>query len=238
VNALVLWDIDRTLLTIEGVSKDIYAAAFWKVTGQDLEDMPAMGGRTDRDLIAAVLAAHGFEVTAQRLDDFYVALASAAEDRRDQMLGRGRVLPGAAEALAAVAGVGGVVQSVVTGNVRSIAELKLSLFKLDRYLDLDVGGYGSDDSDRVTLVRLACGRASRKYGAPAADGCVVVVGDTTHDIAGALGNGLRAVGVTSGEVPGADLEAAGAAVVLPSLADTDAVLRAVFGHDQATWPGR
>ena len=83
--SLVLWDIDSTLLTIGGVSGGLYAAAFHEVTGRELEQMPPMGGKTDRDLITSVLTGHGLEVTNQRLNDFSLALVSAAEERREEM---------------------------------------------------------------------------------------------------------------------------------------------------------
>lgn len=69
-NALILWDIDRTLLTIEGVGRDLYAAAFREVTGRELEQMPPMGGKTEHELITTVLAAHGVEGTEQRHSEF------------------------------------------------------------------------------------------------------------------------------------------------------------------------
>lgn len=233
-NTLILWDIDRTLLTIEGVSRDLYAAAFREVAGRELEQMPPMGGKTDHDLISSVLATHGIEVTDRRRNEFSEALASAAQERQAEMRASGHALPGAAAALDALAAVADVVQSVVTGNLRPIAELKLSLFGLDRHIDFEVGGYGSDDHDRATLVRLACERAEQKYGTTFAPRQAVVIGDTTYDIAGALDNGLAAVGVASGAVPAAELEAAGAAVVLLSLADTEAVVQAVLGQVPTT----
>jgi phosphoglycolate phosphatase-like HAD superfamily hydrolase len=227
-SALVLWDIDRTLLTIEGVSLGLYASAFHEVVGRELEQMPPMSGKTDHDLITSVLTVHGVEVTDQRLSDFSMALVSAAEERREEMRVNGRALPGAAAALDALAGVAGVVQSVVTGNLRSIAELKLSLFGLDGHIDFEVGGYGSDNSDRAVLVQRALERASSRYGT-GLPRQAVVIGDTIHDIEGALANGLAAVGVASGGTSADELAAAGAKAVLPSLSDTDAVVRAVLG---------
>lgn len=80
-----------------------------------------------------------------------MTLVFAAQERRAEMEANGRALPGATAAVDALAEVTSVVQSVVTGNLRQIAELKLSLFGLDRHIDFGVGGYGSDDSDRATL---------------------------------------------------------------------------------------
>jgi len=117
---------------------------------------------------------------------------------------------------------------VVTGNIRSVAELKLSTFDLAGHLDLDIGGYGCDDSQRAVLVRLAIGRAELEHGVRYDRRRVTVIGDTPHDIAGALANGVRAVGVATGSSTVGDLRAAAADAVLPDLTDTAAVVRAVL----------
>lgn len=230
VDVLVLWDIDGTLLTTDGLGRELYAEALQRVTGGRLEWMPAMAGRTDRQLTEDVLVAHGVPASKQTLDAFLQALAAAADCRRTELPGRGSALPGADTALTALAGRAGLVQSVVTGNIRPLAELKLSSFGLARQLDFEVGGYGSDHSDRAVLVRRSVARAAAKYGAAVAGRQVVVVGDTVHDIAGAVDNGVVAVGVASGATSAAELAAAGADVVLPSLADPAAVLAAVLGR--------
>jgi phosphoglycolate phosphatase-like HAD superfamily hydrolase len=230
VDRLVLWDIDRTLLTISGVSLEIYAAAFESVTGRRLDRMPDMAGKTDHDLVDAVLAVHGFAATDEVRQEFYLSLATAARERRSQMKRQGYVLPGAHEALDALAQVPGVVQSVVTGNIREIAYEKLSLFGLTDRIDFEVGGYGSDDGARSTLVRLARARGESKYDRAFAANRVVVIGDTPHDLIGACENGVVAIGVATGSSSTDELTAAGAHSVLPSLADTVSVVRAVLGN--------
>ena len=47
---LVLWDIDKTLVDIGDLSREIYAEAFEQVTDPPLGDLPSMAGKTDRDL--------------------------------------------------------------------------------------------------------------------------------------------------------------------------------------------
>lgn len=237
VNTLVLWDIDRTLLTIEGVSRDLYATAFCRVTGRKLEQMPGMAGKTDRSLIESVLAAHGIETTAAIFDAFCSALVAAARERREDMRTSGRALPGARAALEALTEADGLVQSVVTGNLRPIAEVKLALFDLDAHIDFDVGGYGSDDSDRAVLVRRALERTAAKFGQPLAAQRAVVIGDTMHDIAGAVDNDVAAIGIASGEATAADLADAGANAVLPSLEDTGTVVRTILKVVGATGSG-
>jgi phosphoglycolate phosphatase len=235
VERLVLWDIDRTLVSAGSVSMEIFAAALLAVTGRELEQLPDTGGRTDRDLVGSVLVAHGIAVHDEVFEVFFAELVLASQARVADMRTRGRALPGARAALEALAEIPGVVQTVVTGNLVSIAEQKLSVFGLADLIDFQVGGYGSDSVDRADLVRLSRERAMSKYGTAVADERVIVIGDTIHDIAGALANGVVAVGVASERIPAADLRAAGAHVVLPSLADTAAVVAAVTTPEIHTW---
>lgn len=229
---LVLWDVDRTLLHVEGVSRQVYEDAFLAVVGRPLERLADMAGRTDRWIITETLALHGVPDADGKLESFYGELGRAVRERRDLLRASGRALPGAQEALAAVAALPGVVQSVVTGNTREIAKEKLSALGLDGELDLEVGGYGDDASDRAELVRRARERVERKYGVPLGWGSVVVVGDTEHDVAGAVDNGAAAVGVTSGSSDTEQLRDAGAAVVLADLTDTEAVVDALLSAAQ------
>lgn len=126
----------------------------------------------------------------------------------------------------------GVVQSLLTGNLRPLAEVKLGPFDLIRHLDLDAGAYGDAHEERAELVPLARRNAARSYG-PGLDGsATVLVGDTPLDVAAALATGARAVGVATGRFTAQQLAAAGAHAVLPDLADTGRVLAAILGPDR------
>jgi phosphoglycolate phosphatase-like HAD superfamily hydrolase len=92
---------------------------------------------------------------------------------------------------------------------------------LTAIFDAEVGGYGTDDSVRATLVRRSMERAEAKYGHRFRP---VVVGDTAHDVTAALANGATAVAVATGGVSMAELTLAGAHAVLPDLSDVDAAL--------------
>jgi len=151
VEALVLWDVDKTLVDVSGVSRDIYAVTFEKVTGRPLDKLAEMTGRTEHAILVDILTLNG--VSETRFDAFYDALGLAAHDLRDRMREVGRALSGAGDAIRALQREG-VVQSVATGNLRSIAETKLEAFDLTAGLDFDVGGYGDDDGVRAELVRL------------------------------------------------------------------------------------
>jgi phosphoglycolate phosphatase len=65
---LLPWDVDRTLVDIGGISQEVYAEAFTAVTGRRLERMPDMAGRTDRELVLAVLQRHDVVGAESHLD--------------------------------------------------------------------------------------------------------------------------------------------------------------------------
>jgi phosphoglycolate phosphatase-like HAD superfamily hydrolase len=122
-------------------------------------------------------------------------------------------------------------QSVLTGNIRPLAEVKLGALGLGDPLDLAIGAYGDMDEVRAGLVRVARERAAAAAG-PGSRGfdgaATVLVGDTPLDVAAALATGARAVGVATGSYTEAELAAAGAHVVLPDLADVERVQAAVL----------
>jgi phosphoglycolate phosphatase len=238
-NLLVLWDVDYTLINAGGLGLHIYELVFRDIFGRDLPGMAFVDGRTERAIITDTLAGAGITAPGRHVDDFLAAMAKRAPTLGDVAKERIRVLPGAAAALAALAAParapGGhhsgvaAVQSVLTGNMRSLAELKLRAPGLARYLDLDVGAFGDQHEIRSELVHIARRNASRAYGHAFAGRETVLVGDTPLDVAAALATGARAVGVATGRSTSGELAAAGAHAALPGLTDTAAVVSAILG---------
>ncbi|WP_129841588.1 haloacid dehalogenase-like hydrolase [Streptomyces sp. RFCAC02] len=221
MDLFVLWDIDHTLIENAGVSKDIYAAAFTALSGREPSEPARTEGRTDRLIMRDMFVREGFPVP-----DWHVietALAQAGEARLDELRRRGTALPGVQEALKAASAQSGWVSSVLTGNIAANALVKLSAFGLHSLLDLPVGAYGSDTELRPHLVAVARERVRRLRGAPA-DVPTVLVGDTPRDVEAALSTGSRILAVASGIHTPEELTAAGAAEVLPDLADTKRLL--------------
>lgn len=232
---LVLWDIDYTLISGGGAGRRLYPAVFRELFGRELPEAAPMAGRTDRAIIAETLAMAGITNPARHVDAFLAGLSGQAPELLARLAdGGGRALPGALAALTALAGPPPLaVQSVLTGNVRAIAEAKLAAFGLARYLDLTVGAYGDHHEVRAELVHLARRRAAVAYGREFGGQATVLIGDTPLDVAAALATGARAVGVASGAATAAELAAAGAHAVLPDLTDTAAVLAALLGRPAA-----
>lgn len=230
-DVLVLWDIDGTLLHADGVGRELYDTVFLQLFGRSLSAFAPMAGRTDRAIILETLMLAGVAEPRRYVDSFIAGLGAQAPLMRSAMASRGRVLPGAAAALAHIRG--HAHQSVLTGNIRPLAEVKLAALGLHEGLDLCIGAYGDDHEDRTELVQVARRRAAAVHGGSSpssfAGQSTVVVGDTPLDIAAALSTGARAVGVATGSHSAADLLAAGAHAVLPSLANTSLVLDTLLG---------
>ena len=227
INRLVLWNVDHTLVDVTIVLRDAYAAAFREVTGRPLVRLAPARGRPDSEVIFETLALNGVVAEDDHLPAFTEALARAFADRRDRIAAQGRAMPGAREALAAVARLEGTVQSVLTGTIRSNAVLMLQAFGLDEYLDVEIGGYGEEVYPRATLIQVARRRAEERYGMPFPASATVLVGDSTRDVQAARFGGAAMIAVASGGSTAAELAEAGADVVLDDLCDTGRLVTAI-----------
>jgi phosphoglycolate phosphatase len=226
---LVLWDVDYTLLSATGLGNRLYEEVFREMFGRDLLVVAPKAGRTDRAIVIDTLALAGVTEPRAHVDDFLAGLARRVATVDGSANAEVRALPGAAAAIAALAAAGAR-QSVLTGNIRPLAALKLTAAGLGEHLDLDVGAYGDVHEVRGELVLVARQAARAAYGSDFDGAATVLVGDTPLDVAAALATGARAVGVATGSFGAADLVAAGAHVVLPDLTDASAVLAAVTGR--------
>ena len=244
----MLWDVDYTLLHAGGLGTRLYEVVFREMFGRELPAVAPKAGRTDRAIILDTLAMAGLDSPRDRMDSFLATLARQVAVADGTMDVRVHALPGASAAIDALAAnaasddavsgtagpgdgragsQGGIRQSVLTGNIRPLAALKLRRAGLSDHLDLDVGGYGDMHEVRAELVPVARLAASQAYGADFGGWSTVLVGDTPLDIEAALATGARAVGVATGGYSEAELAAAGAHTVLPDLTDTARVRTAI-----------
>jgi Predicted phosphatases len=207
---------------------EAYATAFTAVTGLAWNGTLVAAGRTDLEITPELFARHGIDDAGPHLAAFFARYATEFAARRHLVPGRGTLLPGVAAVLPALAARPDVVQTLVTGNIRAVGVAKVAAFGLERHLDTAVGGYGDDHAVRSMLVRRSRERAEAVHG-PFAAPDVVVVGDTVHDVAAALAEGVTAVGVATGPATSAELAAAGAHHVLDDLGDVEHVVDLLAG---------
>ncbi|MGH9153282.1 MAG: HAD family hydrolase [Acidimicrobiales bacterium] len=225
---LVLWDVDGTLLRTNGVAQRAFDVAAEHVLGRRPGPHEVrMSGKTDPLIALEILLFAGLaEEEARRLLRRVVErLEAELEGARDLVREQGHVMAGVEALLAGLHDDPRVTQSVLTGNTASNAAVKLEAFALDRWIDVDVGAFGSDDSDREQLVPVALDRVRRLRGRDLGPEQVWVVGDTPRDLACARAGGARCLLVATGRFPIEELEAEEPDEVLPDLTDTEAVLK-------------
>ncbi|MGI5269320.1 HAD family hydrolase [Nonomuraea sp. CA-218870] len=223
----MLWNVDLTLVDVAIVTRDAYAEAFRAVTGRPLVKLVPAMGRPDSEIIFETLAVNGVVADDGHLPRFLDALAAAFADRRRRLAKEGRMMAGARDALRSVARLDGVVQTVLTGTIKSNAVLKLQAFKLDRYVDFELGGYGEEPYPKAGLLQVAQGRAKARLGVPFTPANTVMIGDSARDVQAARIGGAGMIAVASGRSTATELRQAGADLVLPDLSDAAEVVAAV-----------
>ncbi|TMR98262.1 HAD family hydrolase [Nonomuraea basaltis] len=223
----MLWNIDLTLVDVAIVARDAYAEAFRVVTGRPLVKLVPPMGRPDSEIVFETLAVNGIQAEDDHLPTFLSALAVAFADRSGRLAKEGRMMPGARAALKSVSRLDGVVQTVLTGTIKSNAVLKLKAFGLDKYIDFELGGYGEEVYPKATLLQVAQGRAKQRLGTPFTAANTVVIGDSTRDVQAAKIGGAAVIAVASGRSMAGELRQAGADLVLPDLSNASEVVTAV-----------
>jgi phosphoglycolate phosphatase-like HAD superfamily hydrolase len=231
VRALILFDVDGTLVDMAGAGRRALTFAIESVFGLDGIAEHArrvrFQGKTDPVILAEIAAEAGIprrdiEARTAELCAAYVRGLRRELERPDP---RRRALPGVPELLEHLDRREGVFLGLLTGNLEEGARAKLGVFDLNRFFP--DGGFASDHPDRNEIARLARFKLSRRFGMDFHPREVTVVGDTELDVACARANGYRAVAVDSGWVPREDLVEAEPDALLDSLTDLSAVLRAL-----------
>ncbi|HEX9968831.1 MAG TPA: haloacid dehalogenase-like hydrolase [Acidimicrobiales bacterium] len=229
---LILWDIDGTLVRAGQIAADVFATAVEHAVGRHPgEHGVRMGGKTDPQIALEILASMGIETGHDHLPLVLGRLEADLAGAVDLMREVGTVLPGVREVLARLDAEPGVTQTVLTGNTAAKAATKLAAFDLDRWLDLEIGAFGSDNADRLQLVPVALQRTAERRGRHFDVEDVWVVGDTVHDLACARAAGARCALVRTGARP-AELDSVDADAVLDDLSDVDSVVKLLATSDR------
>ncbi|HMT50833.1 HAD family hydrolase [Dietzia sp. UBA5065] len=224
---LVLWDLDLTLLDPAGFGARMITPTLAAFLGRDPVMGASFAGRTDRAILTDLLARN----VTEPLDEVVLSLMDAVAERcdalgSDLLAAGGGPMPGAHDAVAALADDPLLHQGIVTGNMRRTALLKLRLCGFDSLPDPSLGAFGDHHMDRADLVRDAVA-AARRAGLDVSASTAVVIGDHVHDVRGALDAGAPCVAIATGHVSAEQLLAAGAHAVLPDLTNPDALRAAI-----------
>jgi phosphoglycolate phosphatase-like HAD superfamily hydrolase len=216
-----LFDIDGTILLTGGAGIRAFNRVFAERYGvEGAANGVRAGGKTDPRIVDEICReVLGRAPTDGEIDE--ILCAYVPELARELRASPGfRVMPGAIFAIETLTRTHGVLLGLATGNLRAGARLKLEHIGVwERFV---CGGFGDDAPDRAGLVARAIERARVAAQCPVPAERIAVVGDTPADVAAARACGVRVVAVPTGSYDRAALVAAGADVVLETLADLPA----------------
>jgi phosphoglycolate phosphatase-like HAD superfamily hydrolase len=214
-NALVLFDIDGTLLRRAGPHhRRALEQAVTEVTGAAVttDGIPTQG-MLDRDIVAQMLRQAGVPVRAVRIH------MPAIVERAQQIYPgicpdlRDRVCPGAETLLGSLTEAGAVI-GLVTGNLTAIGWKKMEHAGLKRFFRF--GAFAEMARNRSGLVRIAIRHAKREkwIGRGAR---ISLIGDHQNDVNAARTNAIQAIAVATGNSTAEELAACGPDQVVPDL---------------------
>lgn len=224
---LVLFDIDGTLLTDRGASREAFRDALFEVYGYDGDlGRYDFSGRTDPQIAHMVLRDAGVTPEAvdagmPRLWEHYLGgLARNATPERV------RVMPGIPELVNALHELDDVVLALLTGNIEPGARLKLGGASLNEYFPF--GAFGSDSADRTQLPPFAVRRASEHLGMHFTGADVVIIGDSIYDVRCGVPYQATTIAVASGKTPAELLRAENPTFLFDNVKDLGAVMDAIL----------
>ncbi|NEM89839.1 HAD family hydrolase [Galbitalea soli] len=215
MSTYILWDVDGTLLRNGREAANLYHEAVELSAGRALEQLlPHMHGKTDGQILAETLAAHGLDAGLHETARHH--LDELSRLRHERGLHR-EICPGIPEALDAFAA-RGYVNALLTGNSERRAR-----FKIDGSgLPVDAFDWQHSYFGDITPLRSELTiRAQEEL----LDHRTVIIGDTPGDDIAAQAAGIPFIGVATGVYSVDDLRETGAALLIE---DFDSGLDAVL----------
>jgi phosphoglycolate phosphatase len=227
---ILLWDIDGTLIrsTRAGGYKIYTVPVLEEIFGTAgrLSDMQ-VSGMTDLQIVFEALREEG--VSQDDILAHAEVLAARLTEEARRVTGNGvkffELLPGVRETLQALSEHPRYHSGLLTGNIESMAKLKMEIVGLDHFFTLP-GAFGEESHNRRDLPAKAAERIRRHLQIDLTPEQFIVIGDTPNDIDCARHFGARAVAVGTGRFYSTDeIIACKPDALWPDLTDVDLVLR-------------
>ncbi|HEV2131806.1 MAG TPA: HAD hydrolase-like protein [Longimicrobiaceae bacterium] len=226
---LILFDIDGTLLTTGRAAKQAFLDAMLEVYGTTGPIQRVhFSGKTDPQIARELLSGAGLpeeEIQAGLPALWEGYLVNLEREIASTPI---TVFPGVVPLLDRIEEMNGrATLGLLTGNLEGGARLKLDTAGIG-FHRFAVGAYGSDHAERPSLPAIAVQRAEERFGHRFTEKSIVIIGDTPADISCGESLGVRTVAVATGTFTAEQLAPCGPDYLFPSLADTEAVWRAIF----------
>ncbi len=223
---LVLFDIDGTLITTNGVAKKTFAEALEKLFSvPNAAREYDFAGKTDQQIFQDIMSAAGLdEASIERAQE---SALNTFLDMLEQRITNDAVtvLPGVRELLDALSLESTVTLGLLTGNMLRGARIKLTPPGLMQYFSF--GAFGSDAPQRHALPSIAVERAYHRTGYLFREKEIVVIGDTPHDIECGRHLNVRTVAVATGGKSRETLAGHNPDFIFNDFTDTESVLEAI-----------
>lgn len=224
---LVLFDIDGTLVTDGGASREAFAEALAAVYGfrGDVRRYD-FSGRTDPQIARMILCDDGWsetDVNARLPDLWHHYLDGLANNA----IGCVRALAGVLALLDAVHADEQLTVALLTGNIEPGARLKLGAVGLNHFFPF--GAFGSDSARREELPPIAVERAAAVSGHAFGGSDVVIIGDSIYDVRCGVPHGATTIAIASGKTSAERLKAENPSYFFDSAEELEAILAAIAG---------
>ena len=228
MNALILFDIDATMVTTGGLGVRAMGLAGKQLFGDEFTtDGLDFAGRIDPLLVRELFANNRVARTPEAERAFRAAYGRHLASLFDRS-SLHTALPGVGSLLDRLGDGKAGVLGVLTGNFAETGTLKLERCGIDP-AQFAVAAWGDESPHeppaRDHLPAVALGRFVERFGRAVEPGRVTIIGDTPHDVRCARVHGCRSLAVATGKFSVEELERSGADRVVPDLTRTDDVVR-------------
>ncbi len=225
---LVLLDIDETMISSDGAGRRAISRVLQDRYDIDPDTIKlSMSGKTDPQILTEIMSEAGLDKKEIEsnipalIEEYLVHLETEIQDAKYYIVHEGIL-----EVLTALAAMENAFLGLLTGNVERGARMKLERFQLNHHFPL--GAYGSDSASRLDLPHVAKQRADQHFRTSFSPGEIVVIGDSIYDVLCAKHYGSISLAVNSGRTTREELEAQNPDHLFATLADTEAVIQAIF----------
>lgn len=227
---ILLWDIDGTLIrSLKTGGYKLYTIPVLEEifgTSGRLSEM-RVSGMTDLQIVFEALSDEG--ITQEDILAQVEVLAARLTEEARKVTGNGvkffELLPGVRETLEVLAKHPRYESALVTGNIESMAYLKMELVGLEEFFTLP-GAFGNESHNRRDLPAKAAERIRKHLQMDLTPEQFIVIGDTPNDIDCAQHFGARAVAVGTGRFYSREeILACRPDALLPDLSDTELMLK-------------
>lgn len=192
---LLLFDIDGTLLKPLGVGKKAFLKALEKKLGKLNRTVNfKYDGLLDIEIVNKSLELMGIKATEDEKKEILKEYVANLKDELPKNINewlcpnvQGILSESVRKKFAL---------SIVTGNIKDAALIKLSSAGLDRYFP--TGAYGDDADERWKLIGIAKKKAEEHYKSSFDIKDVFMIGDSLKDITAARKNGVKVISVATG----------------------------------------